>query len=46
MTPPPATSAEPRSTEQRLRELESLRTQALVTEEEYAERRRVVLDGL
>lgn len=39
-------SAPPRSTEQRLRELESLRTQALVTEEEYAERRRAILDGL
>jgi len=44
--PPPPAAAEPRSTEQRLRELESLRTQALITEEEYAERRRAILDGL
>lgn len=46
MTPPPSPAAEPRSTEQRLRELESLRSQALITEEEYAERRRAILDGL
>jgi hypothetical protein len=46
MTPPPSTAAEPRSTEQRLRELESLRSQALITEEEYAERRRAILDAL
>lgn len=42
-TPAPA---EPRSTEVRLRELESLRSQGLVTEEEYAERRRSILDTL
>lgn len=46
MTPPPSPATEPRSAEQRLRELESLRSQALVTEEEYAERRRAILDGL
>ena len=35
-----------RSSEERLRELESLRSQGLVTEEEYAARRRAVLDSL
>lgn len=39
-------AAAPRSTEERLRELESLRTQELISEEEYAERRRAVLDQL
>ena len=44
--PAPADVAEPRSAEQRLRELESLKTQGLVTEEEYAARRRAILDDL
>ena len=46
MTPAPEPGPEPRSSELRLRELESLRTQGLVTEEEYAERRRAILDSL
>ena len=46
MTPQPEPAPEPRSSEQRLRELESLRTQGLVTEEEYAARRRAILDSL
>ena len=42
----PTAGAPARTPEQRLRELESLRSQDLVTEEEYAARRRAILDSL
>lgn len=45
-SPPGPAAAEPRPAELRLRELESLRAQGLITEEEYAARRRDILDAL
>ena len=44
--PQPATESGPRSTESRLRELQQLRDDGLVNEEEYQERRRAILDSL
>lgn len=44
--PQPETEPSPRSTESRLRELQQLRDDGLVNEEEYQERRRAILDAL
>lgn len=41
-----APEAPPRDSAERLRQLESLRTEGLITEEEYAQRRRAILDAL
>jgi len=43
---PPEWTASTETTEQRLRELESLRDKGLVTGEEYEEQRKRILDGL
>lgn len=46
MAPAAEPESPPRDSAQRLRELESLRSERLITEEEYAERRRAILDSL
>jgi hypothetical protein len=42
----PATTAKPATTADRLRELDSLHEQKLITDEEYAAKRKAIVDGL